>query len=795
MNPTQRAGLRTLVHSLLPTLGREALLDLLARCLEAGPDALPPELADPMLEALWAQPETLGWAHQYAQEAVKEQAYDRLLKVGQKVQAHEIPAVTQLFTPAWIVQFLVQNSLGRLWLEMHPDSALRAEWTWLLPEASDVAGQRSWTLERGPVLAREIRVLDPACGAMHFGLGAYDLLARCYEEELDRAGEPGWPAQPSVTEAVEIPAAILTENLYGLEIDPKVLRVASWALRLKARVQAEPNLFCLPAPLGALDRSAGPTGHFHVVLTNPPYLARKNADPTLADHLEAHYPEGKGDLYTAFLLRCLEWLAPGGRLGMIAQSSFMFIGSYEGLRSRVLAQVAIEGVAHLGPGAFAELGGEKVNTAAFVLRREDQPERRDRAVGTYIRLLDGGEEEKRVALHAALQPGAMDRLFTTPQAAYGALTGAPWLYWVPADLRKRYQQGDRLGNHARFCRGITTADNARFVRYWWEVGLEAIDFTRRSIDEAAVSEKRWFPYMKGGGPVRWYGNILHVVDWANGGRALRESGKAAVRNLPYQFREGVTYSSVTGGSLTARFMDPGFLFDQASNALFVHDPADQPLLLALLNHPVAGFTVGFNPTVNIVEADLNRIPWPRVDRRLVARQVARCVDLARQIDRQNPLSPYFQQPSGDDGLHGRLRRAEATLNHLIDEALGLSPGALRLMQPRPAKTEAPPDPREIWVSYALGVLLGRCRPGSYGGGPLLTNCWTRLAPLVRPDRRIAAGEAPQAVAEVLTILQQEPPDWDLTAYLARTYAKAHARSHKQRPVFRLDDQHWTCRMA
>lgn len=801
MHPTQRTALRTLVQKLLPQVGRDRLLDLLIGKMTGESPAVE-GLADPALEPLWAQPETLGWAHQYAQEEAKERVFERLLKQGQKVEASEIPAATQLFTPAWIVRFLVENSLGRLWLEMHPDSALRDEMGWQVPEAgvrSPGPGAGPSAAPALPALAREVRVLDPACGAMHFGLAVYDLLYRCYAEEMARAGQPGWPRVASVGSAEEIPGAILQQNLFGLDIDPAVLDVARAALRLKAGVEPT-NLCRTPAPLGALDRGAGPTGLFHVVLTNPPYMARKNAEPILAAHLEAAYPEGKGDLYTAFLQRCLEWLAPGGRLAMIAQSSFMFIGSYEALRRRVLDQVAIEVVAHLGPGAFAEIGGEKVNTAAFVLRREDDPARRDGATGRYIRLLEGGEEEKRQGL-AAAAPGPAPvgaRVYTAPQAAFQVLPGAPWIYWLPPELRPRYQQGERLGDRVRFCRGITTADNGRFVRYWWEVGLEAIDFTCRSTEEAARSAHRWFPYMKGGGPVRWFGNILHVLDWGKGGRELRAFPQAAVRNLPYQFREGVTYSSVTGGSVTARWMEPGFLFDQASNALFPHDPLDGPVLLALLNHPVAGFTVGFNPTVNIVEADLNRIPWPRVERGEVARAVQACIGLARQLDAMSELSPHFRQPPMPDqadqaDLALRLVQEEAALEALIDEGLGLSPSGREAIRERlrpvtPARYDRA-QLSEAWVSYALSIILGRCRPGGYGGGPLLTERWADLVPLLSPDGEIPIARAGERVEQVLTLLLgRSALGGDLGPYLRTAFLQRHERTYRRRPVFCLHEE-------
>jgi len=761
LDAKERSELRSLVQRLLPELGLEGLLDH----MEA-------EMPD--------RPESLGWAWQYAQEEAKDEAYRRLLQRGQKVAASELAAVTQLFTPSYIARCLAENSLGRLWLRMHPDSALARGWACFVPTPSGAPAPSAPV----PRLAREIRVLDPACGAMHLGLAAYDLLAQCYEEELARAGEPGWPERPSVASPAGIPAAILRENLHGIDIDPGVLAVARRVLRLRAGAEPE-NLLLLPGPEGALNRKTGPEGPFHVVIANPPYLARKHGEARLSAFLAREYPEGKGDLYTAFLQRAMAWLAPGGYAAMVTQSSFMFLGSFARLRRWLLERAAVEAVIHLGPGAFAEIGGEKVNAAAYVLRREDDARAREQAAGSYLRLVDGGEEEKRRGL-------AGGRVFTVPQSAIARPPGAPWVWWVPPELQGPYRRGERLGDRVRFCRGITTGANRRFVRYWWEVGLEAIEFGCRSAEEAALSPKRWFPYMKGGAPVRWFGNVRHVLDWADGGRELRAFPRAAVRNLAFQFRPGVTYSSVTGGSLTARWMDAGYLFDQASNGLFPLDEADGPVLLALLNHPVAGFTAGFNPTVNIVMADLYRIPWPEVDRGEVARRVEECVRLARALDAMDELSPFFRQPplpdrSDLDSLTARLAEREAEVEALLDEGLGLTPaGRARIREGAPQREPvrwSDEALREAWVSYALGILLGRCRPGGYGGGPLLAERWEAVAPLIPPGGSLRAGEAEEAVRTVLAALLGRPPERvDLARFL-----RSHARTYKKSPVFVLEE--------
>lgn len=785
LNATQRALLRSLVQRLLPEMGRERLLDLLEARIRGREG--PPALDDPLLKPLWALPETLGWAHQYAQTALKEQLFARMLTRGEKVSAAHLPVVTQLFTPAWVARFLVQNSLGRLWLEMHPDSALAGQMESLLPLEPGPGGSGAHALPR---LAGEIRVLDPACGAMHLGLEAYRLLAACYEEELANAGRPGWPDTPSVRDAAHIPRAILQRNLYGVDIDSVVLAVARRVLRLAAGTEPA-NLHAAAPPLGALDRAAPPGGRFHVILANPPYLARKHMEPALATYLQEAYPEGKGDLYAAFLQRMLEGLAPGGRLGVITQSSFLFIATYAPLRRLILDQAAIEGALHLGPGAFAELSGEKVNTAALVLRGEPDPARRSGTSGLWLRLLEGGEAEKEQALAAALAEG---RYFRVEQALLAQGEDAPFLYWLPDEVRTRYRTGERVSSRARFCRGISTGENARFVRCWWEVGLEAIDFTCRSVADSAASAARWFPYAKGGGPGRWYASPIHVLDWAGGGRNLRASPRSAVRNLPHQFRPGIIYRSI-GSQISAQWLDGGHLFDQASNALFPLDPADGPFLLALLNHPVATFTAAFNPTVNIVAADLARIPWPDADREAVAALVADCVALAREIDQRREVSPRFRQPPLPDqsdlrALHDRLAAREKALERLIDEGLGWSEAALRALRQSHEKPEPaglhPSALKAAWVSYALSVLFGRCRPGSNGGGPLLERAWPQVRSLVRDEPALPLAEAEDAVEALLTaLLGQGHPLAGAARMLRGPFWRHHQRTYRGRPVFAL----------
>jgi len=470
-------------------------------------------LNDEALAPAWQAEETVGWIYQYFNEPELQAAYAALKK--KKFAREDIPAVTQLFTPHWTVRFLVHNTLGRLWLQMHPDSRLRDRLDYFVP-ATD-------SLPRVPPKpAREITLLDPACGTMHFGLVAFDLFYEMYKEELERAGEPGWPETPSVTEE-EIPAAILAHNLHGIDIDLRSVQLAALALYLKAKAYnprariTESNLAVASvhpldgkrlarflalfqedrpvleralrglwrrledaewlgsllrlereiADLVAAERSryqktplfAGIAGEFEreaaeeeywaileakiiqaldeftrqvraddpgqtffmgeavrglrllhlllkrydVVVTNPPYMSRRNMSKDLADLIADEYPEGKGDLYAAFILRCLELAEEQGYVGMLTMQSFMFISSYEKLRQTLTDQAVIEVMAHTGPSLFETGNPGTLQTTAFVLRREPETLRRENHRGVYFRLVHQPDSEsKRRAFEEAL---------------------------------------------------------------------------------------------------------------------------------------------------------------------------------------------------------------------------------------------------------------------------------------------------------------------------------------------------------------------------------------------------------
>ncbi len=500
--------------------------------------------------------EAIGWIYEGFIAEENKAVFEKFGK-GKKVLPNEIGPATQRFTPRWIVKFLLENSLGRFWIEMHPDSRLKGSMAYLVPNAKELLRPLKSIIE--------ISFLDPACGSMHFGLVAFDLFVEMYREEMENAGKPGWPGKASVQFENDIPSAIISNNLHGLDLDLRAVQLSALTLFLRTRYLnpkctfTDRNLACCnieQITAGRLDefikqarfshpiygrilramvaklkdsdnlgsllrleielqrliaeerekaerdkqfllafpgiteeqfktpegieeffeiisdqilrhlddfirgsRSKGlDAGHFaaeaakglrflrlvqeryDVVATNPPYMSRRNQSPTMAGFLDCNYPYTKSDLYAAFIQRCTELAAPQGKVAMITQQSFMFISSYEQMRAGLREQVAITSIAHLGPKAFPAVSGEKVNTAAFVLRLEQDAHKREENVGVYFRLVrERDAEAKRAAFESALaalragQPHPL--LFWNIQKDFDTIPGKPWVYWMPNHVR------------------------------------------------------------------------------------------------------------------------------------------------------------------------------------------------------------------------------------------------------------------------------------------------------------------------------------------------------------------------
>ncbi len=699
--------------------------------------------------------ETVGWVYQYFNSEEKAAAFDKVFKKKKKFEKGDLPAATQIFTPRWVVKYLVENSLGRMWLSMHPDSHLGEKLTYLVPLPADPPA-----VSLKPV--KEIRILDPATGTMHFGLVAFALLADMYREEMARAGMPGWPAEASIRNETEIPASIIANNLFGIDIDLRAVQLAALALYLKAKatnknsVLAESNLACsdvaifrgqhltkitsemaLPggftrdlfvkfrdsleeaSMMGSLVRLhqhfqnfqsdrlrqsidayvekkraegvdesyfANETGkglrllnvlerRYDVVFTNPPYMSNRNMNASMSEFMKRNYKRSKGDLYSAFIERCAELLGPEGRLAMIAQQSFMFISSFEDLREMLSGATAIETMAHVGPRAFAEVTGEKVNTTAFVLRREQLEMERREARGVYFRLVkEPDAESKRTSFEQSLarrRAGQPDsHIYEYCQGDFAAIPGSPWVYWITPTLRKLFATLLKLESMGQPKQGTATSDNTRFLRFWWEVDHSSLSRNSLTAGDAKTSGKKWFPYMKGGTFQRWYGNQTYLVNWGEDAREIRAFDRAVIRNPTFYFRRGVTWTDLTTGRFSARLSPGGFVFDVSGSSVF---PDDVELVLAVMNSTWGQYALKLiNPTVHVQVGDLARLPLPKESSHFLSELADRAIALAR-VDSEEDETTYdfVEPPDWQDGVETVTARHRdlAALEKAIDEEI------------------------------------------------------------------------------------------------------------------------------
>ncbi len=925
------------------------------------------KLNDAALADAWVpgNEETIGWVYQGFSARELEEAFRQARVSGRKFEARDIPAVTQLFTVRWIVRFLVENTLGRLWVEMHPDSALATSLQYLVPFKAGKAARLK------PV--GEIRLLDPACGTMHFGLVAFDIFAEMYREEIAHAGQPGWPEKPSVVCADDIPAAILANNLYGIDIDIRAVQLSALTLYLRAKTMnpkaklTESKLACagihmldgnrlkafldesgLKGPiyrrilealqqrlkdseqLGSLlrleqdiralierereryeregkapdlfgwskeqfDTEAGrqefwetlevqieqalnlfakaqaEKGHdqsvfvgeavqglrlleiisnrYDAVVTNPPYMNKRKMNDRLKKLVTDAYPEGKDDLFAAFIQRCIELAADNGRVGMLTMHSFMFISSYEDLRKWARDRVAIETMAHAGPALFAVGNPGTLQTAAYVLRRAAEAKGRNESVGTYFRLVkepDG--DSKRVRFEQALanlKAGQPDPIvFHYRQADFDAIPGSPWVYWITPALRRLFETLPSLATVGEPVHGTCTYDNFRFVRFWWEAGTGNIHHAK-SWTEFENTGKSYAPYMKGGDFCRWYGNQEFVLQLLAKGRAFKEfqaQKHDQLRGEEVIFKRGVTYSFLTSARFNARLSPGGFIFDVAGSSLF---PSDIELVLAVFNSEFFAYALSLiNPTVNCQVGDLIRLPIPKHSTKTLRDLVNQAVSLAKtESEWDETTYDFIAPPSWATGLDDAAKRVEQlaevekAINEEVYRLYGISDEdrvvierELAEYQPAQdadddtsenndeAESEAESGPLTKqnlayrWVSYAVGIVLGRFEPGKPNGlgrGNFDKNTAERLAQLADADGILVADEGhpddltanvwealkvmlgETAAAEVVAALTENPSLQPATApaalreWLDRKFFKAHIQQYRKRPVYWL----------
>lgn len=636
----------------------------------------------------------IGWLYQYYNTELKDDTFAQLKK-NVKITKERIPAATQLFTPDWIVRYMVENSLGRLWLEGHPNAELHDGWKYYLDEAEqepEVESQLAKLREEYKTIKpEEIKVIDPCMGSGHILVYAFDVLMQIYTSA-------GWDQR-------EAAQSILKNNLYGLDIDDRAAQLAYFAVMMKARQYdrrlltrgIQPNIFSIRESNGI---QAMTIEYFHkndpklkadiesivtemrdakeygsilnitpvdfaglyarfdeiredinmmqmaaldellplvkcaellaqkydVVVTNPPYMAVSNAGAKVNDYVKKNFPDSKADLFAVFIERCGQMAKKNGYQAMITQHAWMFLSSFEKLRTKLLA-VDIVNMAHLGARAFEEIGGEVVQTTSFVIRKSHIADYK----GEYCRLIEPTSQQGKEDMFLS-----GENRYAADQSNFSQIPGSPVAYWASQNILNAF--GNKtLGMIANPKVGLQTGENNRFTRLWYEILFDNFKVDAHSGIDALNSKKKWFPYNKGGDFRKWYGNNDYVVNWENDGWEIKhftdDKGKLRSRpqNTDTYFRESITWSKISSGTIAFRYKPTGHIYDVAGTSVF----ADTTMLLYLAgfcNSCVAmKFAQMLSPTINYEVGHISSFPIEFSDdaANTVTEVVNRCISISK----------------------------------------------------------------------------------------------------------------------------------------------------------------------
>lgn len=811
-------------------------------------------------EAGWQnQVEIVGWLYQFYRLTEKDAAIDVYRGT---VKMRDVPAATQFFTNRWVVEYLVQNSLGRLWLESHPDSRLRESMPYYLDAPQHTP--------RAPLRPEALHVLDPCMGSGHILVYAFSLLLQIYAE----CGQP-----PRVAAR-----RILSDNLWGLDIDPRSCQLTAFALMMQARacdpeiLEKSPALhLCAVQDSKGISKSAlsytaagddglqgdlntlfaayhgaGQTGalnyapdvdlqalrdrfaqirrdqwpgdFFHmearrqalervwplvrqteilnepydVVVTNPPYLS--HMDRPLRKYIDAHWPDYNNDLFAAFLVRGFDFCKPDGYCGYMTPYVWMFIKSYQALREKIAAEKSVITLVQLAYSAFEEA---TVPVCTFILqnRPEEDP-------GLYLRLTDfsGGMEAMggyvRQAAKAVRQPWCYEARLSD----FRQVPGSPFAYWAGGSVARVFRQGKPLGELAPICNGLFTCDNRRFLRLWWEIDSQRIDFTCGSAPECYESKKRWFPYNKGGPARKWYGNQDWVIDFANFGADVRawrlQSGQsAAMTGRQYYFQPSLSWGFVNSNRFSVRAYPKGFVFDIAGSSLFP-PKEDRLYRLGFLGSSTAFQLLQIlNPTLNCQAGDIARLPiLEAADRSEVERMVQENIALSKAdwddfetswnfcmhplVRAEGATLPEAQAAWAAEAemRFDTVRKNESGIHAHFAALYGTGAPAFVPEESLSIRRANPKRDAESLVSYFVGVWFGRwtCK---FWQPPAENALFPIREAADAFSEFLTARFGPDAPDILAPLLGSGKPMTVFRRYLTRTFFRSHCRIYRKRPIY------------
>ncbi|MCG0730674.1 BREX-1 system adenine-specific DNA-methyltransferase PglX [Lactiplantibacillus plantarum] len=751
------------------------------------------------------QVEIIGWLYQYYNTEPKDAAFKK-----KKYLSSDIPAVTQLFTPDWIIKYLVENSLGRYWIRVLHDRgdertslqiAQSFNWQYFMSEAKQ--DEISTRADLSKKRVEDITFVDPAMGSGHILIYAFDVLLQLYQSE-------GYSRREAAKNIVE-------RNLFGLDIDRRAFQLTYFAMMMKLRrenrrsfeLQLHPNVFEVPSTslklkdfsgakdgntsdsgnlsdvlgrfgagkeLGSLitfknsifddklinkilsEREAGQltfemsdqvhhqwelrnlirvgkalSSQYTISVTNPPYMGSGKMPKTLAKFVGKYYPASKSDLFAVFIERLQHLTKKDGIFAMITQHQWMFLSSFKDLRER-LSSWPIINMAHLGTRAFEEIGGEVVQTTAFVVQKQTF----QGFIGTYERLVDfDSQQKKQRAFLAAVQNPNLSYVYRTKQTNFEMIPGQAIAYWASNKSFNLFK-GVPVGDVSSPRTGLQTGNNSKFIRNWYEV-----DISDTNIFNKQEAGTKWFKLNTGGKTVKWYGNYLKLLYWKNKGEQIKKTSSAVIRNESFYFLKGISWKRIGSSEIGFKVLPSNFIFDQSGDALFTKE-SDLYLLLGFFNSKIVSYLLSFlAPTQNLTAGNISKLPYPRYVN--IDKKVSRCIDLAKQSydsyehswnfsfskllvhiaehHRNWTVEAAFKQWQKEaDNRFNQLKANEEKLNRIFIDLYGLQDELSPEEEDKDVSVRRANLPRDIkaFISYFIGCVFGRYSidtPGlAYAGG-------------------------------------------------------------------------------
>lgn len=743
----------------------------------------------------------IGWLYQYYNSEKKDDVF-AALKKNVKITKENIPAATQLFTPDWIVRYMVENSLGRLWLEGHPDAKNQllpteeeqsayvagnrdpedTKWHYYLEEAEQEPEVQAQLVEirkeYAALTPEQLKVIDPCSGSGHILAYMFDVLMKIYESY-------GYTTREAV-------ASIVENNIYGLDIDDRAAQLAYFAVMMKARQYdrrffsrgIQPHVYAIvesnhvdkfaveyfcngdaklkaamdtiiselydakeygsmltvtPQDWSALyDRFAEITEDinmsrdvalaellplvqvaealaqkYEVVVTNPPYMGGSGMSAKLSDFVKKNYPDSKSDLFAVFIEKCGQMAKKNGYQTMITQHAWMFLSSFEKLRTKLL-NTDIVNMAHLGARAFEEIGGEVVQTTSFVMRKSHI----ENYKGEYCRLIEPTTQQSK-----EYQFLAGENRYEADQSNFSKIPGSPVAYWASSNVLDIFKNGKSLEEIADCCTGMQTGNNDKYVRYWFEVSTR--DFCPKDISFGA----KWIKYNCGGESRKWYGNHWRVINWENNGYAVKHEKGSVIRNEFHFFQEGISWKRIGSSDFFLRYLPEGFIIDQAGDSMFLQSRSTLYYVLGFVNTNVALSMFKFiAPTLNLTAGNMNKLPivfnndkTVNIEKNVKENIEREKVDwdsfetswdfqkhpLLRKV---STISEAFDQWRNEcDSRFNQLKGNEEELNRIFIDIYGLQDELTPEVEDKDVTVRKADLGRDIrsFISYAVGCMFGR----------------------------------------------------------------------------------------